>query len=88
MTNTAGIADLDLATAARLLTALAARFPNKGGDFGFCKPGRRFVRIAHGRPSSLAVVCFVERATGRVFSAKSWKAPLRATGETVWQVAS
>lgn len=75
----------DLALAGYLANLQAAS-PLAGYVLG-CDVGQRFVRIHKADGVSRSVVCFVERSTGYILGAKSWKCAGRATASTIYQAA-
>lgn len=58
----------------------AKNYPRLTPEKIFAEPGgKRFVKIAKGVPGQpgKSVFCFVERSTGDVYKAASWKAPAK-----------
>lgn len=58
----------------------AKNYPRLTPEKIFAKPGgKRYVKVVKGTPGTdgKSVFCFVERSTGDVYKAASWKAPAK-----------
>jgi hypothetical protein len=75
--------DTAINTPAEFAAALTEKFASESEfaskEFSVSPGGVKFIRIVQQTPDHLngSVHCFVERATGRVFKAASWKAPAK-----------